>query len=123
MPLTDPFDGTYSSWQTGGAGAGNIDPTVSNSFPWPPLTVAGIADPSAVSLLPTYTSTAPIETLPTQTFMFTTNGDIKTVVSAGNGWANPTDTQSGPTTVSGCTYPDPWDALMPSAQALQGLAS
>ncbi|HEV7736312.1 MAG TPA: hypothetical protein VGO47_02925, partial [Chlamydiales bacterium] len=50
VSLNDPFEGTYSSWQTGGAGAGAIDPTISSEFPWPPTTVAGIPDPHQVTL-------------------------------------------------------------------------
>ncbi|KAF8525997.1 glycoside hydrolase family 5 protein [Hysterangium stoloniferum] len=101
-----PFRGTYSAWQTGGAGAGTIAPSLSSEFPWPPASIAGV---EAVSLLPTYTNTGPIETLPMPTFTFSAQGQVSTV-SAGSGWLNPQDTQPGVTPVAGCTYPDPWDA-------------
>ncbi|KIJ51370.1 glycoside hydrolase family 5 protein [Sphaerobolus stellatus SS14] len=117
-PLTEPFDGTYSAWQTGGVGAGSIAADASVQFPWPPLTIANIELTNAVSLLPTYTNTVtPAITLPTPTLTFTTKGSVKTV-SAGNGWANQNDNAGDPTTVAGCTYPDPWDATsatMPTA--------
>jgi len=104
-----PFLGTYSSWQTGGAGAGTIAPMLSSEFPWPPMTMAGVVPSDQVSLLPTYTNTAPIETLSMPTYTFSAQGHVSTV-SAGDGWLNPQDTQPGVTAVAGCTYPDPWDA-------------
>jgi len=114
--MNNPFVGTYSSWQTGGAGAGSIAAATSEELPWPPTTIAHISTPGAVSLLPTYTNTAPAETL-TMAAIITVNG-AQITASAGNGWENPNDTGGGPTAVAGCTYPDPWDALtaaMPTA--------
>jgi len=104
-------------WQTGGVGAGSIAAATTQQLPWPPLTINNIPNPTAVNLLPTYTNTAPAETLSMSTPTFTANGAVSTA-SAGNGWANPNDTGGGPTTVAGCTYPDPWNAIdapMPTA--------
>lgn len=104
-----PFVGTYSSWQTGGAGAGTINPSASSQFgTWPPLTMAGIT-PVEVALLPTYTNTASVETLPMPTYIYTTGGATSTI-SAGHGWLDAQDTQGGVTAVAGCVYPDPWNA-------------
>ena len=105
----DPFPGTYSSWQTGGAGAGTIQPSaISQIGVWPPA-IAGITPANQVALLPTYTDTGAITTLPTPTFMFTADGKTSTI-SAGNGWVDAHDTEGGVTPVAGCTYPDPWNA-------------
>ncbi|KAI5120174.1 hypothetical protein M0805_008440 [Coniferiporia weirii] len=99
------FDGTYSAWQTGGAGAGTISADVRSSFTaWPPTTISGVT--GDVSLMPTYTSTATQPTLPPDTF----TAAPKTL-SVGDGWADPSDTASRVTEVAGCSYPDPWFAL------------
>ncbi|THH07809.1 hypothetical protein EW145_g3129 [Phellinidium pouzarii] len=91
------FDGTYSAWQTGGAGAGTITPSVLASFTdWPPATISGVK--GAVSLVPTYTSTVTIETLPLDTF----TAAPKTL-SVGDGWADAADKASGVTEVAGCS--------------------
>ena len=102
-----PFAGTYSSWQTGGAGAGTI--ANSASFPWPPATLSGISG-DVYAYLPTYTPTATISTLPP--------AQLTPSVSEGDGWYNTGDTASAMTTVSGCTYPNAWDsagAVAPTA--------
>ncbi|KAK0212093.1 glycoside hydrolase family 5 protein [Desarmillaria ectypa] len=95
-----PFDGTYQSWMTGGAGAGTISATV----PWPPASLNG-AD-AAVTLLPSYTSTGSVSTLspPTLTAKATRSADV------GNGWYDASDTGAAPTPIAGCTYPNAWDA-------------
>lgn len=91
------FPGTFSAWQTGGAGAGTISPDVRESFTaWPPTTISGAS--VAVSLLPTYTSTVTISTLPPDTF-----SQAAKTVSVGDGWADPSDTASGVTEVAGCS--------------------
>lgn len=105
-----PFVGTYSSWQTGGVGAGTINPSASSQFGvWPPPTLAGIT-PNEVTLLPMYTNTASVETLPMPTHIITTGGATSTI-SAGDGWLDTLDTQGGVTAMTGCTYPDPWNAV------------
>jgi glucan 1,3-beta-glucosidase len=107
-----PFAGTYSSWQTGGAGAGTI--AVSASFPWPPATISGVSG-AIYAALPTYTPTGTISTLPP--------AQLTPSVSEGNGWFNAKDTASAMTTVSGCTYPNAWDsagAVAPTAACPAG---
>ena len=102
-----PFAGTYSSWQTGGAGAGTI--AVSASFPWPPSTISGVSG-DIYAALPTYTPTATVSTLPP--------AQLTPSVSEGDGWFNVKDTASAMATVSGCTYPNAWDssgAVAPTA--------
>ncbi|KAI5120169.1 hypothetical protein M0805_008436 [Coniferiporia weirii] len=106
LGVTGPqFDGTYSAWQTGGAGAGTISADILASFSaWPPETISQVT--GDVSLMPTYTSTVTLSTLPPDTFTA-----APSTLSVGNGWADPSDTASGVTEVAGCTYPDPWSAL------------
>lgn len=102
-----PFAGTYSSWQTGGAGAGTI--AGSASFPWPPATISGVSG-DIYAALPTYTPTGTISTLPP--------AQLTPSVSDGDGWFNAKDTASAMVTVSGCTYPNAWDssgAVAPTA--------
>jgi glucan 1,3-beta-glucosidase len=94
-----PFAGTYSAWQTGGPGAGSV--AGSASYPWPPLTISGIAE-DQYDYLPTYTPTSSISTLPSTQFTPS--------VLVGNGWFNTKDTASAMITVSGCSYPNAWDS-------------
>ncbi|EJD08278.1 glycoside hydrolase [Fomitiporia mediterranea MF3/22] len=99
------FPGTYSAWQTGGSGAGTIDPVASSQFAaWPPPTMSGV-DAVNMPFVPTYTATGTVSTLPPDTFT-----DAPKTVSVGDGWANSGDTSGGVTEVGGCTYPNPWDS-------------
>jgi hypothetical protein len=103
------FAGTYSSWQTGGAGAGTIAASVTASYPWPPATLSGLSG-AVYAYVPTYTPTSSISTLPP--------AQLTPSASEGNGWFNAKDTASAMTTVSGCTYPNAWDsagAVAPTA--------
>lgn len=102
----NPFSGTFEPWQTGGAGAGSIAPSVSAEFAWPPTSIANVPAAS-ISLLPTYTATASIVTLPPPSF----SPAPASSVTVGNGWADPTDTASFATAISGCTYPNAWLAI------------
>jgi glucan 1,3-beta-glucosidase len=100
-----PFNNSYQSWQTGGASAGTIQATSVETFgQWPPPTLSGVSA-IPMSEVPTYTQTAAAITLPMPTF---TNGAGKTVSVSADGWAQPTDTAGGVTTVADCVYPDPW---------------
>lgn len=94
------FNGSYLPWQTGGDGAGNIPATATNSYPWPPVTIsnAGVLP----SLLPVYTPTGVITTLPPPTFTAT-----KVTI---NGWYDSGDTNPAPTPIPGCAYPNAWAA-------------
>ncbi|KAJ7215034.1 glycoside hydrolase family 5 protein [Mycena pura] len=117
-----PFDGTFSAWQTGGAGAGTIAPTATAEFgQWPPTSIAHV-NATAQTVLPTYTPTAAVTTL-----MYTTPAptpgagatEPTPTVSVGNGWVNAADTALAMTAVAGCTYPDAWNALsQPAPTAL-----
>ena len=92
------FSGTYLPWQTGGDGAGNVPPSVTASYPWPPATILSAGGPP--SLLPQYTPTGSISTLPPPTF-------TGTKVSI-NGWYDSGDTVPAPTPIPGCAYPNAW---------------
>ncbi|KAJ7054682.1 glycoside hydrolase family 5 protein [Mycena amicta] len=111
-----PFDGTYSAWQTGGAGAGTIAATATAEFgTWPPTSIANVA-PAVMTVMPTYTPTASVTTL-----AYTTPIPSGTVTAAavtatptvpvGNGWKDSGDTALAMTAVKGCAYPDAWLAL------------
>ncbi|KAJ7481290.1 glycoside hydrolase family 5 protein [Mycena galericulata] len=108
----DTFDGIYSAWQTGGAGAGTIAPSVSSAIgPWPPAQISHVPA-AALTLLPTYTATGSVATLTYITPSATGNAAAVTpTVSIPNGWFDAGDTAPGVTAVAGCTYPDAWSAL------------
>ncbi|KAI0653825.1 glycoside hydrolase [Cubamyces menziesii] len=98
-----PFDGTYQSWMTGGAGAGTIAPSATQGLAWPPAQLTDIPAASMASL-PQYTATATIATLPPPSF------SPSPTVSVGNGWFDASDNTPAVTAIAGCTYPDAWDA-------------
>lgn len=99
------FDGTYLPWQTGGAGAGAIAATATAGLPWPPVSISNADSP--VTLLPTYTPTASIISLPPPVLTASATKSI----NVGNGWFDAQDTAGAPTTIAGCTYPNAWDAV------------
>jgi glucan 1,3-beta-glucosidase len=105
---SNPFDGSYLPWQTGGAGAGTITPTATSAFPWPPPTLADIN--VNVAQLPMYTPTGTIVTLPPPSI-------TATGVSSMNGWADNADNTPAPTPISGCNYPNAWDAVTATVPA------
>ncbi|PPQ84071.1 hypothetical protein CVT26_013152 [Gymnopilus dilepis] len=97
-----PFNGTYQPWQTGTPSS--IPASSTSQFPWLPTTISAADVP--VSLLPTYTDTAAIITLPPATF----TKAPASVTKAADGWFNTQDTAGGITTVSGCPYPSEYAA-------------
>lgn len=104
--------------QTGGPGAGPIEPSAAAQYAWPPAAINSAGD---ASLLPYYTRTAAVPTLPAPTF----GSAIATATyDAGNGWFNSQDQPAGYAPVSGCDYPDPWGGLhvpVPTAPCGPGL--
>lgn len=96
---TSPWNPPLQAWQTGGAGAGNIAAAVTSSLAWPPTVISAAG---AATLLPTYTPTGPVPTLPAPTFSVSPTPD------AGNGWANSADKAGLMVQIPGCTYLDPW---------------
>ncbi len=94
------FDGNYEPWMTGGVGAGTITAAAAGT-PFPPAEIVGVDVPA--DQLPQYTSTGTVVTLAGPT------------ASAGatrvSGWYDAQDTGLAPTTIPGCDYPNPWDAL------------
>ncbi|KAF7378328.1 Glycoside hydrolase family 5 protein [Mycena sanguinolenta] len=110
------FVGTFSAWQTGGAGAGTIAPSAIAEFGvWPPATISNVA--AAASVLPTYTPTGSVTTL-----VYTTPAPSTVTatasVSAGDGWFDAGDTALAMTAVAGCTYPNAWDAVSTAVPAV-----
>jgi len=108
VDVTGPqFDGDYLPWQTGGAGAGTMPASVTAAYgQWPPAALNGIGVAADVALLPVYTSTGNIVTLPPPTFTATATHSI----SAGDGWFDAADNGDGVTVIQGCTYPNAWSA-------------
>lgn len=102
------------AWQTGGAGAGQIAAAVTSSYTWPP---AQISNAGAVSLLPSYTPTGTVATLPPPTFTYSSAHGVKTA-SAGDGWENPSDTASGMVGIASCSYLNPWIGTAPPPSPL-----
>jgi hypothetical protein len=100
------FNGQYQPWQTGGAGAGTIAATATVGFGWPPTSIAGVGGVDA-RLLPTYTPTGTIATLPPPTL----TASATRSVDVGNGWFDAADTAGAPTAIAGCVYPNAWDAV------------
>ncbi|EDR06394.1 glycoside hydrolase family 5 protein [Laccaria bicolor S238N-H82] len=92
----------YLPWQTGTPST--IPASSTASFPWPPTTLNNLD--VAMTLLPTYTNTAPLITMPPQSF----SGAPAQVTKSVDGWFNAQDTDKGVTAVSGCTYPDEYIA-------------
>lgn len=99
-----PFAGPLQSYQTGGAGAGDIPASVSASLAWPPPT---LSNAGPITDLPSYTPTGSVPTLPVPTFT-ATSGKSTSTISAGDGWANSADTAGLMTDIAGCSYLDPW---------------
>ncbi|KAF8902804.1 glycoside hydrolase family 5 protein [Gymnopilus junonius] len=97
-----PFNGSYQPWQTGTPSS--IPASSTSQFPWRPTTISSASVP--VDLLPTYTDTASIITMPPATF----TQAPASVTKAADGWFNTKDTIGGITSVSGCPYPSEYDA-------------
>lgn len=96
--------GALAASATGGSGAGQIPASVSQDLAWPPAT---ISNAGAITLLPSYTPTGTVPTLPPPTFI-ATSGKSSSTVSAGNGWENSADNAGLMTDIAGCSYLDPW---------------
>ncbi len=94
---TSPWTGTIS------AGSGNIPASVSSSLSWPPATISNVG---ALTLLPSYTPTGAIPTLPAQTLTATASATAS--VDAGDGWNNSGDTEGLNVNIASCSYLDPW---------------
>ncbi|KAJ6528915.1 glycoside hydrolase superfamily [Mycena capillaripes] len=114
-----PFAGTFSAWQTGGAGAGTIAASSTDEFGvWPPATISNV-DADVLTLLPTYTATGSVPTLTYVTPTGSGSAAPSATASIGDGWFDKGDTAPGVTAVAGCTYPAAWIALsLPAPTAL-----
>jgi hypothetical protein len=98
---TDPWNPPLAPSQTGGQGAGQIPSSVSVKLAWPPTSISNAG--AAVTLLPHYTHTGTIPTLPAPTPVNATKS-----VDAGDGWENSSDTLGLAVPIATCTYPSPW---------------
>ena len=100
--VNSPWTPPLKSWQTGGNGAGTVDPTFVASYgAWPPASLSGVEN---VQYAPTYTATGAVPTLPPPVYTMR-NGST---ISGGSGWLNQADNAGAPVNISGCIYPDPW---------------
>lgn len=99
----DPFDGNYLPWQTGTPSS--IPPESTTQFPWPPPTITNVTVP--MPLLPTYTATGSIITMPPATF---TSAPSEKTASV-DGWFNDNDKEGGVVSVAGCDYPNEYDGV------------
>ncbi|KAF9451864.1 glycoside hydrolase family 5 protein [Macrolepiota fuliginosa MF-IS2] len=111
------FDGNYPATATGGASAGTINPTQVASHVFPPVTLGPSFSASQISLLPTYTPTGSLKTLPAPTFTAAPSVDV------GDGWKNPSDSDKAYVPISGCQYPDSWNAVnatLPTSACIGG---
>lgn len=107
----NPWKPPLQAWQTGGSGAGNLDPGLTSSFPWPPATISG---GGPAGNLPQYTPTGAVPTLPGPSLTITGTESVSTTASVGSGWQNPGDTDGLMVNKAGCSYLDPW--IGPTAQ-------
>jgi glucan 1,3-beta-glucosidase len=102
------FTGNLTAAQVGDT-PGATPPTLS-TYVWPPTSLAG----TPLAQLAQYTVAGPVPTLPVPTF---SGAAASATVSLGNGWTDPADTTLMAIPVSGCTYPDGWNALNSVAPA------
>ncbi|KIO29181.1 glycoside hydrolase family 5 protein [Tulasnella calospora MUT 4182] len=98
--------GPLPATATGGPGAGTISAAFRASYSaWP---VTSLADVANAAVLPTYTATGTLKTLPGLTI--TTPGSTATF-DAGSGWFNPGATPLGAhQPIPGCNYPNEYSA-------------
>lgn len=105
---------------TGGAGAGQMAAAETAPYPYPPVTLEN--PPFSATLLPSYTSTGSISTLPAPTYTNSKGAKI----SGGDGWFDAQDTLAAPTPIAGCNYPNAWGsenvATLPPAVVCGGAA-
>ncbi|KAI0306488.1 glycoside hydrolase superfamily [Multifurca ochricompacta] len=112
---SNPWQPPLAPSQTGGSGAGQIPASVSSQYLWPPTVISNAG--AAVTLLPQYTQTGTIPTLPVPSFTSTSSS-----INAGNGWANPSDTVGLAVPIASCSYLSPWvesPAALPPACGTQ----
>jgi glucan 1,3-beta-glucosidase len=95
-----PWQPPLAPSQTGGSGAGNIPSSVSVKLAWPPTSISNAG--AAVTLLPQFTRTGTVPTLPVPSFTG------KKSVSVGDGWENPSDNIGLAVPIATCTYPSAW---------------
>ncbi|CAD6587583.1 MAG: hypothetical protein CYPHOPRED_003968 [Cyphobasidiales sp. Tagirdzhanova-0007] len=109
LPATATFSAFPSPWMTGGAGAGTIAPNQTSLYGiWPPTSITLIG--TYATNLPAYTATGTPITLSASTPTAYPTG-ATTTIAPGNGWADAADTMPAYATISGCSYPLPYDGV------------
>jgi glucan 1,3-beta-glucosidase len=109
------FTGPLPLNQVGGSTTMSVP--ILDTFVWSPDSIGGFESAAEGALLPKYTPTGPIPTLPVPNF--TASGSMPTsTANLGNGRKNATDTTLMAVPIGGCTYPDPLHAL---TAAISGL--
>ncbi|KAI0937818.1 hypothetical protein AcW1_003876 [Taiwanofungus camphoratus] len=100
-----PWNNSFAAWQTGGPGAGTIAASSLATYSvWPPTTLANV-NAASLTLLPQYTPTASVVSLPPP------SSYTAATASVDGGWADAQDVMSAPTPIAGCAYPDAWSAV------------
>lgn len=103
QPPTVPFSGTFQPWQTGGVGAGQMQPEATATLSWPPTSLN--SNYPVAQYLPTYTPTGTHTTLSVPAI---------TAVYPGDGWFDDQDQAALYVPIASCSYPDAYGgALMP----------
>lgn len=97
--LSPPFTGTFQPHRLGQDPSPTISAEYSAQFPWPPTSIPNADVP--VDVLPTYTNTAPVVTLPVPTF----TGAPASATEGLDGWSSDSDSEGAPAPVAGCSYP------------------
>jgi glucan 1,3-beta-glucosidase len=102
------FNNQYQPYQVGG-GDGTVVASAQAAFgQWPPPTISAFPPTMDFALAPTYTASAPIETL-TVTYPATlTSLATSAKTATATGWWNTNDNRPRYTSVADCVYPDPW---------------
>jgi aryl-phospho-beta-D-glucosidase BglC (GH1 family) len=114
----EKFAGPFKPYQTGGAGAGQISAAQLALYGiWPPTAIGGQKN---LAILPQYTATGPIPTLPVPTYY---KPNSKDTFDAGSGWTSAKDTTPMSVPITGCTYPPIWDSATAAVPAQCALAS
>ncbi|EGG10416.1 family 5 glycoside hydrolase [Melampsora larici-populina 98AG31] len=106
--VVSPWSGKLATWQTGGAGAGVIDATVSSAYAaFPPAQILGAPNGGSyqTASLPKYVQTGALITLKPLPIAGVSSSAL------GTGWTQPNDTAKAFVPQPGCNYPDPWGGV------------
>ena len=101
--VDNSWNGRYQPWQVG-TQTSSIPAADRAANTWPPSSFTRAEVP--VSLMPTFTPTGTVITMPPPTF----TAAPASITAGVDGWANDRDTAAGMVPVAGCPYPDFYEA-------------